>query len=197
MSVQVPDFVRGKDLALFYMLNGQYYAIAHSTDCKLSVTTETQETTTKNTLRGKTFDFTGKYSFTLSLTGITNFLDVPNIVVVQQLIMTGTKIQFVFTDQYAVQYSGVVLITTSQIDSPYAALSTFSNDLQGDGELGITTTDVPPIPLPSENVTIIDQFGNVVAVVVAPGSYSVIRFDTIDEGHAVKPASNLIIIEGQ
>jgi len=191
------EYIKGKDIDLFYNLNGQYYAVAHARDCTIKVTTETQETTTKNTLRGRTFNFIGKYTYTLALKGITNFLDVPNIAILQGLIMTGTKVQFAFTDQENVQYSGVVLLTSSDMDSPYDGLSQNSFEMTGDGELGIITTDVPPIPLPNETVTIIDQFGNVVATIIAPGSYSVIRFDTIDEGFADKPIPTLIIIEGE
>lgn len=191
------EYILGKDLSLFFSFNGQYYILAHSTDCELAVMGEMQETTTKNTLRGKTFSFTGKYSYTLKAKGFSTFFDVPNFVVLQQLIMTGTKIQFAFTDQFSVQYSGVLLITTSTITSQFDQISTFQNDMTGDGELGIIATDVPPIPLPTETVNIIDQFGNIIAVITAPGSYQVLVWDTIDEGFAVKSAPLLVIMEGE
>lgn len=191
------EYILGKDLVLYFLFNGQYYALAHSTDCEININTEVQETTTKNTLRGRTYDYTGKYGYTLKPKGFASFFDVPNIVVMQQLIMTGTKVQFAFTDQFSVQYSGTLLVTVSDITSQFDQVAAFSNDMTGDGELLIVTTDVPPIPLPSENVTIIDQFGNVIATIVAPGSYSVLRFDTIDEGLASKAVPSLIIMEGE
>jgi predicted secreted protein len=191
------EYILGKDLILYFNYNGQYYALAHSTDCELNISTDKQETTTKNTLRGRTFDFIGKYTYTLKTTGFCSFFDVPSFVALQQLIMAGTKIQFTFTDQFSVQYSGTILVTNSDITSRFDQVAAFTNEMTGDGELSIVTTDVPPIPLPSENVTIIDQVGDIVATIVAPGSYSVLRFDTIDCGLADKAAPNLIIIAGQ
>jgi len=191
------EYIAGKDLNLFFQYNGQYYALAHSTDCEINISTQTQETTTKNTLRGRTFDFIGKYTYTLKVKGFCSFFDVPSFVSLQQLIMTGTKIQFAFTDQFSIQYSGTLLVTVSDITSQFDQVAGFSNEMTGDGELSIVTTDVPPIPLPSEVVTIYDQFMNVVAVIVAPGSYGVLRFDTMDCGLAAKTPPPLIIMAGQ
>jgi hypothetical protein len=113
------------------------------------------------------------------------------------MILTSGKLSFVFTDQAQIEWTGTVLLTESDTDSPFKSVSSSSLSFQGDGELTKVTADIPPLPLPGGNVTIVDQFGAVIATVVAPGSYSVLRFDTIDCGHAVKPPSDLIIIAGQ
>lgn len=197
MATPTPDFIRGKDLNLYFVLNGTGYVVGHATDCSIKLTAEVQETTTRNSIKGKTFDYTAKYTYTLSLTEYTSFADMPNISVFQDMILQSGKLNFIFTDLNYIQWTGTVLLTESNSDSPFAAISASQLTFQGDGDLTKVTTDIPPIPLPSETVTIIDQFGAIIATVVAPGSYSVLRFDTIDCGHAVKPPSDLIIIAGQ
>lgn len=193
----VPDYIRGKDLNLFFMLNGIACVLGRATACSIKLTAEVQETTTKNSIKGKTFDYTAKYSYTLSLTEYTNFVDIANISVFQDFIMQSGKVQFIFTDQNYIEWTGTVLITESDTDSPFKSISSTTLTLQGDGELTKVTTDIPPLPLPGGNVTIVDQFGATIATVIAPGSYAVLRFDTIDCGHAIKPPNDLIIIAGQ
>lgn len=197
MAEKVLDFIRGSDLNLYFTIAGVSWVVGHSTDCSIKVTADVQETTTKNTLKGKTYDYTNKYSYTLTLAEFTSFLDVPNLSVFQDAIMQATKLLFVFTDQFSIQWSGTVLINDSETDSPFAAISSTNITLQGDGELVKVTTNIPPIPLPTETVQIIDQFGNVIATVVAPGSYAVLRFNRIEQGHAVRNDPQLIIMSGQ
>jgi len=191
------EYIKGYNLNLFFMLNGIACVVGRATACSIKLTAEVQETTTKNSIKGKTFDYTSKYSYTLSLTEYTNFIDIANLSVFQDMILTSGKLDFVFTDQYQVEWTGTVLLTESDTDSPFKSVSSSSLSFQGDGELTKVTTDIPPLPLPGGNVTIVDQFGNIIATVVAPGSYAVLRFDTIDCGHAIKPPSDLIIIAGQ
>lgn len=191
----VPDFIRGKDLNLYFVLNGQAYVVGHATDCTIKLTAEIQETTTKNSIKGKTFDYTAKYTYMLDCKEFTSFADVANLSVFQDLILQSGKLNFIFTDQYSIQWTGTVLLTESDTDSPFAAISSTTLNFQGDGELVKVTTDVPPIPLPTENVTILDQFGSLIAIIVAPGSYNVLRFDTIEQGHADAPQPDLIIMQ--
>jgi len=192
-----PDYIRGSNLNLFFLLNGVACVLGRATQCSIKLTAEVQETTTRNTIKGKTFDYTAKYSYTLSLTEYTNFVDIANLSVFQDFIMESGKVQFVFTDQNFIEWTGTVLITESDTDSPFKSVSSTTLTLQGDGELTKITTDIPPLPLPTENVVISDQFGNVIATVVAPGTFSVLRFDTMDFGGAIKPPPDLIIIAGQ
>lgn len=192
-----PEYIKGYNLNLFFVLNGQPYVCGRATGCSIKLSADIQETTTKNSIKGKTFDYTAKYSYTLSLTEYTNFVDVANLSVFQDMILTSGKLNFVFTDQFQIEWTGTVLLTESDTDSPFKSVSSSTLSFQGDGELTKVTTDIPPIPLPGEAVTIVDQFGTIVAIVTAPGTYTVMRFDTIDCGHAVKPVDDLIIIAGQ
>jgi hypothetical protein len=190
----VADFILGKDLNLFFMLNGLPFPVGHATTCTLKLTADIQETTTKNSIKGRTFDYAAKYTYTLECNEYTNFADVANISIFQDMILQSNKLNFIFTDQASVQWTGAVLLTESDTDSPFAAISSTTLSFQGDGELAKVTADVPPIPIPSGQVTIIDQFGATVAVINAPGSYGVLRFDTIDLGGANAPTPLLIII---
>ena len=191
------EYIKGYNLNLFFVLNGIPCVVGRATACSIKLTAEIQETTTKNSIKGKTFDYTSKYTYTLSLTEYTNFVDIANLSVFQDMILTSGKLDFVFTDQYQIEWTGTVLLTESDTDSPFKSVSSSSLSFQGDGELTKVTTDIPPLPLPGGNVTIIDQFSNIIATVVAPGSYAVLRFDTIDCGHAIKTPDDLIIISGQ
>lgn len=191
------DYIKGKDLMLFVQLNGVNYPIAHSTDCDLELTGDIQETTTKNNLRGKTFNYTGKYTWVITMKGFTNTFDVPNVSVIQDAIIQATKLFVTFTDQENIMWYGDILVTSYKVDSPFAGISTFSQNMQGTGELTKVTTDIPPIPLPGGTVKIIDQDSNIVAEIVAPGMYSVLIFNIIDCGGAVQPLPNLIITAGE
>jgi hypothetical protein len=187
------NIIRGKDLNLFYTLNGYNYPACHSTDCKLTLNSSPQETTTKNSKNGRTYEYQGKYGFTLSLKGITNLIDIASVSVFQDAIIQSNKLQFIFTDSLNIQWSGTVLINQIDLDSPVENLSTFSNDMVGDGDIvKIASGVIPPISNPI--VSIIDQTGYHIADVSAPGTYSVLRFDTIDEGSALTVEANYQIV---
>lgn len=186
--------INGRNLNLYYILNGYTYPVCHATDCKISLVAETKESTTKNNIKGKTYIYQGKYSFTLSLTGITNLVDTANISVFQDAILLSNKLQFIFTDSENIQWSGTVLINQVDVDSPVSNASTFSNAMMGDGELTKVTTGIIPPPIGS-SVTIVDQFTNVLAIIPAPGTYSVTKFDSIDLGDSTPTTPVIIITE--
>lgn len=189
------EIINGHDLNLYYLINGYNYPACHATDCKLSLVADIQETTTLSSLKGKTFDYTGKYSYTLSLMGALTLSDVPNISLFQDAILGSLKMFFIFTDSNQIEWSGTVLITQVDNDSPVASISTFTNTMQGDGELTKITSGVTPPPAGS-SVTITDQLGNVLAVIPAPGTYGVLRFDRINLGNASSAPADLIIMQG-
>lgn len=197
MATPTPDHILGKDLNFYFVINGIGYSIAHATDCQIKLTRELLEKTTKDGGSGKRYNYGAKYSYTLSVTEFTNFVDVPNLSVIQDMILLAGKMNFIFTDLNYIQWTGTVLLTEADSNSPFDQISASTLSFQGDGILTKVTTNIPPIPLPTETVNIIDQFGAVIATVVAPGAFSVLRFDTIDLGHATKPIDNLVIISGQ
>lgn len=187
------DYIKGYDLNLYFYVNGQPFPVAHATDCQLKLYADIQETTTKSGSRGKTYEYTGKYGYTLTLSGITNFVDIANFSLFQDCIIQGQKLQFAFTENVTILYSGTVLIPEINITSQFDAISLFQQTLQGDGDIAKVTQNLPPSP-PSATVEIIDQFGNTVATVQAPGTYGVLVFDTIEQGHAVDQTEQLIIM---
>lgn len=302
------NIINGRNLNLYYKYNGVTYPACFATDCKLTLTADTQETTTKNNLKGKTFNYQGKYSYTLSLRGITSLIDIPgisqfnytehetlvtsnmmfyvngifvdqashnnetktstitsgntykgvafcenifsyldpnltltvtkngvtifaqtilafdgatleyegiaqpgavyqmttitksggsyvtpvnipdtdtafahgvNVGTFQDYILLSNKMDFIFSDSENIEWSGTVLLTQVDNDSPVDNVSTFTNAMLGDGELTKVTGSIIPPPVGSA-VTIIDQLNNILASVQAPGTYSVLRFDSID-----------------
>jgi hypothetical protein len=191
------NLIKGRDLNLYYVINGFNYPAAHATNCKIQFSADTQETTTKNTQRGKTYEYSGKNGYTLSLDGLTNLIDVANIAVFQTALMTSQKLNFIFTDVSNVQWMGTVLVTGLDIDSMFNAMSNYTHNMLGDGDIVPIYYDVPNPPVGAV-VNIIDQFGDIIAMVTAPGSYSVVVFDAIDEGDAFTVDSDyqLIIAEG-
>jgi len=195
MATPNPDFILGKDLLFYVVINGVGYSVSHATDTSIKLSRELLEKTTKDGGSGKRFNYASKYSYTLSVSEYTNFIDAPNISVFQDMILLTGKMNFIFTDLNYIQWTGTVLLTESDSNSPFDQISASQLSFQGDGELTKVTTNIPPIPLPTETVTIVDQFGNVIATIVAPGSYAVLRFDTIDEGHANAPLPQLIITQ--
>lgn len=179
--------IHGKNLDISFPINGILSVAAHATNVVLDLTADTQETTTKNGLKGKTNDYQGKYQYTLSLDGITNFIDRANISNFQDCILNGVKLPFVFTDNNEIEWTGTILVTNVNVSSQFDALSLFKSTLLGDGDLvKVQTNPLPPIGL---SVEIIDQFGDLIANVAAPGIYSVLRFDTIDL-HSFDPTTD-------
>lgn len=316
------NIINGRNLNLYYKLNGVTYPACFATDCKLTLTADTQETTTKNSLKGKTFDYQGKYSYTLSLRGITSFIqlagvstfeysmtentvdgnlyiykngyavverigtgsgsvtmnsgqtyhitalsgftggalnpkltlivtkndnviyaqtvpcppgtqlnyegivdinaiyvvtviarnggpdEIPvnipdtgapnatsvNVGTFQDFILQSNKMDFIFTDAENIEWSGTVLLTQVDNDSPVDNVSTFTNAMLGDGELTKVTGSIVPPPVGSA-VTISDQLGNILAIVPAPGVYTVTKFDSIDLGDSTMPTPDIIITQ--
>lgn len=195
MATPTPDFIRGSDLNFYFVINGVGYSIAHATDCQIKLTRDLLEKTTKDGGSGKRYNYGSKYSYTLSVTEFTNFVDVPNLSVIQDMILLAGKMNFIFTDLNYIQWTGTVLLTESDSNSPFDQISASTLSFQGDGILTKVTTNIPPIPLPVETVTITDQFGAVIATVIAPGAFSVLRYDTMEQGGANAPNPDLIITQ--
>jgi hypothetical protein len=185
--------LEGKNLNLYFPIGGTVSLAAHATDIVIDLTADTQETTTRNTLKGKTNDYKGKYSYTLSMDGITNFIDDANVSDFQDCILQGLKLDFIFTDYNQIEWTGTILVTNVNVSSAYNAMSLFKSTLLGDGELIKIVNNVPPPPI-GLYVDIVDQLGNQLAMIQAPGTYSVLRFDTIDCGGAIQP-NPLIIMQ--
>lgn len=188
--------IKGKDLNLYVSTSGSPIPVCHSTDCTLNITADVDETTTRTTGRGKTFDYSGTYSYTLELNGITSFVDDNNLGDFQTAILNGEKMLFYFTDNNDVEYSGTVLIPEVDMDSPVDGMSVFTAQLLGDGELGKTEYGTGSGAI-GVYVTIIDQLGNLVAQVQAPGVFNVLRFDRIVQGGAIRNTPDLIIMQSQ
>lgn len=184
--------IRGKDLNLYVKVNGFAEPIAHSTNCVITFNADIQETTTLNSLKGKTYDYAGKYGYTLSCDGYSNLIDIANFSTIQLAIMQSNKLSFIFTDENQVQYSGTVLANDTSLDSPFDAISSFKTNFTGDGEI-VPIYYAQPVPPVGEFVQIVDQFNAVIADIPAPGTYGVLRFDDIDCGNASTVSPLLII----
>jgi len=305
------EVIKGNDLILYTVINGVNKAICTTKDCKLNISGDLLPTTTKDGGKGSRYEYSGKYNYSLSVSGLTSFIDVtpldatfqgssvesvtpyldaasqfkingvviddlygtgttpvmagvyglpysiefiiqnassePNGILVgivtkngeiiyrsslpmtpvatfvksgviqpgasyeyswyttvgaaptnidipdtntefsthainvqefQQAVLESRKLQFLFSSN-DVEYRGTVLVPTIDMDSPDNAVSSFNTTLQGDGDLIPTFTN-GDIPLPTNTVIIYDQFGAIVAIIPAPGSYNVLRFDTLD-----------------
>jgi hypothetical protein len=305
--------IKGRDLIIYFPINGINYPLCHAKDCKITLNRDVRETTTRGSGSGKTYKYAAKYGYSISLSGITakgdippisqinarldeitdpqfvganceyydngtriddisflsqnsgsyiqqgghqadficyaedydapgtnplinmvvvkngitifqqskpntannsitytgfpnnsdvynwhcystvntaalttiNITDTPannqaviNISIFQDAIMQAKKLPFVFTDYANTLQSGTILATSLDFDSPFDNISSFSNEMLGDGELTAVTYGVPPVP--TQSVIIQDQFGDTLAIVPAPGVYNVLRFDTID-----------------
>ena len=188
------NVIKGNDVVFYLQIEGVNRAVCQAKDTKLSTSADLIETTTKDGKRSKTFNYQGKNTSFLTVSGLTNLVDEANFSTFTAALLAAQKIPFLFTDNDSFQYTGVALIPQIDFDSPDNAISSFNTTLQIDGELvPVYSTDVP-IPI-GNSVQIIDQFGNVLATVVAPGVYQVLVYDTIDEAGWATP--DLITIEGQ
>lgn len=172
-------YIKGNDFFLYLPINGYNYPVCHSDDCKLDTTRDTIETTTRNGLNGKTYNYYGKPSYQITLSGITNTFDEANPFYVQEALMNAVKLPFIFTDSSNITWSGIALVPNTSFDSPSNNISHYSTGLLVDGELTMVTEGVTPPPTGSA-VTILDQFATLLSTIPAPGSYSVLRFDTLD-----------------
>lgn len=183
--------IKGKDFNFYTIINGVPCPFFHSTNCTLKTQADLLESTTKDGINGKTFEYANKYTYTLSVLGQSTLLDSTNFITLQGALQTSTKLLWTFTDNLNVIYSGTILIQDTQIDSPHDAISTFQGNFQGDGAYSVVSA---PQPTPIGYVVQIkDQFGNIIANVPAPGIYNVLRFDTID-CRSIGVSPDLIII---
>lgn len=184
--------IPGNELIYYLPINGEYKAICHSKDTKISTSADVLETTTKDNGKGKRYEYGGKYETTLTVNGLTNTIDEADFSIIQDMILQSMKLPFLFTDNNNIQWTGSVLLTSFDLDSPDNAVSSFNGTFIVDGALTKTFTPDSSLPPSSNSVTITDQFGETVAVIPAPGNYAVLRFDTMDCRGYVNP--DLIII---
>lgn len=186
-------YIKGKDLIFYLFINGQNVSIAHAKTCTITTTASVLPTTTYLSGNAETNDYTGKYAYTIKGDGVVYTGDLVDGFKFQDFQTTFTKINWTFTDNNNVQWHGVCLVTSTTYDSSFDNVSTFQNELLGDGEYTFVQNNVTPIPPIGAAVTIIDQFGNLIATVPAPGSYGIVKFNAIDCGAAYQ-ATPLITI---
>jgi hypothetical protein len=127
--------IKGSNLNLFIQIDNQYEKVCFSQNCVLEFTADLIETTTKDGSRAKRYEY-GGYGWVLRLSGISDLSGSVTFLTLQQALVNGGKLLFVFGDAVneSVYYSGTVLVSSASLDTAYNALSTFSNDLVGDGE---------------------------------------------------------------
>lgn len=187
--------IKGKDLNLYLPTDSGLVAFCYATDCEITLTADIYETTTYGSGAGKTYNYRGVYGYTLSLSGVTCFEDAFDTGTLQDAILNSEKLLFYFTDNNQIEYSGRVLIPEVGIDSPADAISLFTSTLMGDGEL-VKTEYGSGGGSGALSVNIVNQLGEIVAVVPAPGQYNVVMFDTIRQGGAWGVTPDLIITSG-
>lgn len=170
--------IRGKDFIFYILVGGVPQPFLHATDCTLKTSADLLESSTKNGINGKTFEFSGKYTYTVSINGQSTLLDPTNFYTLQTALQNSTKLLFTFTDNNQVMYGGTLLIYDTEITSPHDAISQFKGEFQGDGDY-TSSAAVGPTPPIGYSVQIKDQNGATVAIVPAPGVYNVLRFDEI------------------
>lgn len=186
-------FIKGKDLIFYVVISGRNIPICHAKTCTINTTAATLPTTTKLSGNAETNDYSGKYAYTIKGDGVIYIGDFADGYVFQNFQTTFTKINWTFTDNVNVQWFGICLVTSTTFDSPFDNISTFQNELLGDGEYTFIEQNVPPLPPIGSSVTIIDQFGNIIATVPAPGSYGIVKFNAIDCGNAFQNPPLIII----
>jgi predicted secreted protein len=172
--------IKGKDLIFYIKIGNVNYPLCHAKTCSINTTAGTLPTTTLGSGRGETNNYSGKYNYTIKGDGITYIGDQVDNFTLQTAQTSFNKINWTFTDASNLQWSGVALVTSTTFDSAFDAVSTFQNELLGDGEYTFIKATIHPIPPLNDAVTIQDQFGNPIATVQAPGTYTVTMFDTID-----------------
>lgn len=175
------------------IINGQNVPLFHGRTATINTTATTLPTTTQGSGKGETNDYSGKYAYTIKGEGLTYIGDVFTGFDLQYAQINFNKIYWTLTDDTNIQWYGIALVTSTSFDANFDALNTFSNDLLGDGEYTFIKTDTPPILPPGLVVTILDQFGNFITSVEAPGTYVVTVFDTIDL-HSFNPATDQPIV---
>lgn len=135
---------KGKDIMLYANLNGVKKPFCHARNTTLSVDVDLIESTTRNNIRGKTYEY-GHYSYTLSLDGLSTLDDDANFLVLLQAAVLGRKIGYYFeaVNNKNLQFFGNLLVPHIEIDSPHDAISSFKGTLQGDGDFSIMLDGVP------------------------------------------------------
>lgn len=187
--------IKGKDLNLYLPTDSGLVAFCYATDCEITLTADIYETTTYGSGAGKTYNYRGVYGYTLSLNGATTYDGFFDVGTLQSAIINREKLLFTFTDNNQISYTGRVLIPEVGFDSPADAISLFTSTLMGDGELIITEYGSGG-GSGGLSVNIVNQLGEIVAVVPAPGQYNVVMFDTIRQGGAWGVTPDLIITSG-
>lgn len=172
--------IKGRDLIFYIEIAGQNIPLCHARTCTINTTATTLPSTTLNSGRGETNEYAGKYAYTIKGEGLNDAFDVANNFTLQSLQTSFTKVNWTFTDNSDVQWYGTALITSTTFDGAFDAVSSFQNELLGDGEYTFQTGHIVPVPPVGSSVLIQDQFGNAIATVAAPGTYTVTKFDTID-----------------
>jgi len=188
--------IKGNDLNFMFTVGGINYPFCHATDWSIQSDATLIETTTKGSPNGRTYEYDGRHGYILSVSGLSTLLDGSNFYTVVNNLKNFDKVQWIATDDADITYSGTILITATTLNAPLDQLSTFSAELQGDGDYSVVN-EAPEPPPETFYVVIRDQLGNTIATVAAPGIYNVLRFDTIDEGDSTPQTRNLIIMEGE
>lgn len=173
-------FIKGKDLYFYMLIGNENVVLFHARTASINSTSGVLPSTTKNSGNAETNEYSRKYAYTIKVEGLTYIGDQFTGFNLQTAQTSFTKINWTFTDNENVQWYGVALVTSTTFDGDFDNLNSFDAELLGDGEYTFIQSDVPPTPPIGDTVSIIDQFGNVIAVVTAPGTYAVTKFDTID-----------------
>jgi predicted secreted protein len=187
------NYVKGKDLIFYMIKGGVNVPLCHAKTCTIATTAAILPTTTLGSGKAETNDYSGKYAYTIKGDGLTFIGDELSNFDLQNAQINFNKINWTFTDDVNIQWMGVALVTTTSFDSAFDALSTFNNELLGDGEYTFIQAAEPPLPPVGSVVNILDQFGNLIASVPAPGVYNVTRFNAIDCGNAFQNTPLIII----
>lgn len=140
--------IKGKDLFLYIKVAGVPTAVAYAQNCEQTITADAIECTTFGSNSFKDYVY-GDRGYTLTHTGLTTIQKNYSSLALQQAIINGTKIDFVFgglDPANGVFYSGTCMITQTDLDSSYDGISTFKATLLGCGALAInqstTTTTI-------------------------------------------------------
>lgn len=173
-------FIKGKDVYFYIEMQGVSVPLVHARTAEITTYNGVIPTTTFSSGKGETNNYSRKYSYTIKAEGLTFIGDQFNGFDLQTAQVNFNKINWTMTDNSNIQWFGIALVTQTTFDANFDALSTFSGDLLGDGEYTFIESNVPPIPPIGASVSIVDQFNNLIALVPAPGTYQVTKFDTID-----------------
>ncbi len=125
------NLINGNDLALYVDVNGVNKVVCYAKNCSLNPQHKVIETTTKKGGKWETYKYKSA-GYSISVSGNFNAA-IGNGIALEDALRRGLKINWTFTDGKNIRYWGRVLVTSAAIDSPMDAMSTFSNQLLGDG----------------------------------------------------------------